>query len=129
MTAQENKDSAKTCAINSLLLEFEDGLQDHLLFLLNKARIIKIPLKENTQPINLRPYRHLGAWKDVIEQMTTEMLQAWVIQQSSSPYSSLVILVKKKDQPWHKCIDYKALNNQTIKENYLVPVIEEILDE
>lgn len=81
------------------------------------------------QPTNLRPYRHSSVQKDIIEQMMREMLRAGVIQQSSSPYSSLVILVKKKDQSWRMCIDYKALNCQKIKDRYPIPVIEELLNE
>lgn len=52
-----------------------------------------------------------------------------MIQKSTSPFSSQVILVKKKDGTWRLNIDYCQLNAITIVSKYPVPVIEELLDE
>jgi len=64
-------------------------------------------LKEGTFPINVRPYRYPALQKDVIEQTMREMLQAGVIRPSQSPYSSAIVLVKKKDGLWRLCVDYR----------------------
>ncbi|GKB92246.1 putative mitochondrial protein [Tanacetum coccineum] len=89
----------------------------------------KIPLKEGTQPINIRPYRHPPTQKDAIESMVKELLDSGVIRHSQSSFSSPVVMVKKKDGSWRMCIDYRQLNKQNVKDKFLIPLIEELIDE
>lgn len=57
------------------------------------------------------------------------MLSSGVIQHSNSPFSSSILLVKKKDGTFRFCVDFRHLNAITTKTKYPVPVIKELLDE
>lgn len=48
---------------------------------------------------------------------------------SSSPYASLVVLVKKKDNSWSLCVDYENLSSLTMKDHFSIPLIEDLMDE
>lgn len=88
-----------------------------------------IPLLPGASPVNVRPYRYPPTVKDEIERQVSEMLRTGLIQPSSSPFSSSVLLVKKKDGSYRFCVDFRHLNAITAKVRYPVPVIEELLDE
>jgi hypothetical protein len=57
------------------------------------------------------------------------MLQYGIVKHNTSPFSSPVLMVHKKDKSWRFCVDFWHLNALTIKRKYHVPIIDEFLDE
>ena len=67
-------------------------------------------------------------WEEVATQVQ-ELLDKDFILHSTSPFASLVLLVKKKDGSYRMCIGYKELNRATIKYRYSILRIDDLLDE
>jgi hypothetical protein len=61
--------------------------------------------------------------------MVKEMLDSGIIQHNYSLFASLVVLIKKKNGSWRLCINYRAVNKLTVKDKFLIPLIDDLLEE
>jgi hypothetical protein len=59
----------------------------------------------------------------------TKNLETSHIQQSKSPMASPVFFIKNKDSPWRLVQDYRMLNEMTVKNKYLLPLIPELINQ
>ena len=88
-----------------------------------------INLIPGSVPPNVRPYKYPYAQKSEIERMVAEMLEVGIIQPSQRYFYAPVVMVLKKEGAWHMCLDYRELNQLTIKDKFPIHVIDELLDE
>jgi hypothetical protein len=131
--ALERKGQEYNCAaaatMHSFLEEFADIFQDPKGLPLQHHCDHSIPLQPGAQPINIKPYRYPPAQKYEIERQIKEMLKQGIIQASSSLFACPVLLVKKKDDTWRFCVDYRHLNNITVNNKYPLAIVDDLLDE
>ena len=88
-----------------------------------------IPLKPGEQPSWKRSYRLSPAEKLEVETKIRDLLEKGWIEPSHSPYGAPVLFVGKKDGGLRMCVDYRALNDKTVKNRYPLPRIDDLLDE
>lgn len=93
----------------------------------SRSTTMKIELSNN-QPFTYRPYRMSPAEKNVAKEMVQELLESGIVRESISPFSSPILLVNKKDGKYRMCVDYRKLNNATIKDRYPLPRIDDQID-
>jgi hypothetical protein len=88
-----------------------------------------IELKPSTAPIYKTSYRMATPEIAELKEHIKELLQQGFIHPSSSPWGAPVIFVSKKDGTQRLCVDYHALNEVTIKNNYPLPRIDDLFDQ
>lgn len=117
----------ETREIKTLIDEFADIFSKNSDDIGKTDFIHKIKLTDEN-PFKSRAYRIPQAQKKIVEDEIEKMLRTGVIKKSNSPWSSPVVLVKKKDGSIRFCVDYRKLNSKTIKDNYPMPYIDETLE-
>ena len=82
----------------------------------------------NSHPIKQPARRIAPARRQEMEATVGELISQGVVERSNSPWSSAVVLVKKKDGTTRCCVDYRALNDVTVKDSYPLPRVDDTLD-
>jgi hypothetical protein len=79
------------------------------------------------KPIYTHPYRQSPAMQQIITEEVDKWFKHGVIRDSNSPWSSPIVMVKKKNGTWRMCIDYRKLNLCTVSDVYPLPPIDTLL--
>lgn len=87
----------------------------------------KLDMKDD-QPVVYRPFRLSFHERVQVRDMVKELKDADIVEDSSSPYTSPVLLVKKKTGEMRMCVDYRKLNASTIPDKYPLPRIDDQID-
>ena len=87
----------------------------------------RIDLLDET-PLKQRHRRIPPAMYEEVRSHLQQLKEGGIIQESSSPWSSPVVLVRKKNGKLRFCVDYRQLNQRTIKDSYALPRIDELMD-
>ena len=116
--------------LKELVDEFKDVFPDTL----PKGRppkrdiVHEIRTEEGAKPPSRPPYRLSPSEQDEMEEQVKDLLAQGFIRPSASPYGAPILFVPKKDGRWRMCIDYRALNKQTVKDQFPLPRIDSLLE-
>ena len=117
--------SAEQASLDAVLLKYKDVLCP------NPGRTEAAQLNictGDSRPVSSHPYRVPPRLKESVKEQLDQLLALGIIEPSSSPWSSSLVIVKKKDGGVRTCVDYRAVNAVTDPDPYQMPLIEEILD-
>nr|ABA92238.1 retrotransposon protein, putative, Ty3-gypsy subclass [Oryza sativa Japonica Group] len=89
----------------------------------------RIDLAPGTTPLHKRPYRMAANELAEVKKQLEELKEKGYIRPSTSPWGAPVIFVEKKDKTKRMCVDYRALNEVTIKNKYPLPRIDDLFDQ
>lgn len=88
-----------------------------------------IELLPGTMPISQAPYRMAPAELKELKTQLQELVDKGFIRPNMSPWGALVLFVKKNDDTMRLCIDYRKLNQVTVKNKYMLPRIDDLFDQ
>jgi hypothetical protein len=88
-----------------------------------------IELQPGTTPISRRPYKMTPKELAELKVQLNELMDKGFIRLSSSHWGCPALFVKKKDQSFRLCVDYRPLNAVTIKNKYPLPHIDILFDQ
>jgi hypothetical protein len=110
--------------------EFEDIFLEELPGMPpEKELYFTIDLKLGIEPIARMPYRMSTLELQELRMQLKELLYLGLIRPSVSPWGVLFIFIQKKDGSWRLYIDYRQLEKETIKNQYLLSRIDDLLDQ
>nr|GEZ12453.1 putative reverse transcriptase domain-containing protein [Tanacetum cinerariifolium] len=89
----------------------------------------QIDLIPGAAPVARAPYRLAPSEMKKLSDQLQELSDKGFIRPNSSPWGAPVLFVKKNDESFRMCIDYRELNNLTLKNRYPLPRIDDLFDQ
>lgn len=83
---------------------------------------------EDKTPFYCHPRRLSYKEKIEVKKIVQDLLEQGVIRPSNSPYTCPIVPVPKKNGEIRMCVNYKALNRVTVRDNYPLPLIDDCLE-
>ena len=114
--------------LENLLLQYHDvfALVDEEL---GETDVVSHAIDTGTSPpVQSTPRRLPYALRKELEEEMDTLLRTGCIEPSTSPYSSPLVLVRKKSGGLRVCVDYRALNQNTVADRYPIPRVDELVD-
>ena len=113
-----------------VVCEYVDVFPDELPGL-PPQRVVDFGIKFHygTSPISMTPHRMAPIELQELRVQLQELLDKGFIRPSTSPWGSLILFAKKKDETLRLCIDYRQMNRVTIKNRYPLPRIDDLFDQ
>ena len=108
---------------------YDELFQEPKVFPLQREIQHEIHLQYDAPLSNIGMYKMSSIEMEEIKKQVQELLNQGVIQPSTSPCISSIVLIPKKYGTWRMCVDYRALNKITVKNRYPLPRIDHLLDQ
>ncbi|KAL5007617.1 hypothetical protein ScPMuIL_016423, partial [Solemya velum] len=134
MSGKETVDDVTICSdltreqvgeLESLLSEFSDVLSD----VPKQTSLITHSVKTTTDiPIHRKPYPIPYALQDKVKKELQQMKELGIIEDSDSPYSAPMVLVKRPEASLRICIDFRELNRVTVFDPRPMPRMDDVLN-
>ncbi|CAI7844986.1 unnamed protein product [Closterium sp. NIES-54] len=128
---EEKPSSELPAAVKEVLEQYKDIMPDDLPAGVPPARTHEHEIMEEpgAKPVSRAPYRLSPTELTDMKKQIEYLLDRQLIRPSTSPYGAPVLFTPKPDGSLRMCIDYRALNKQTVKNKYPIPRIDDLLDQ
>ncbi|CAG2228135.1 Transposon Ty3-G Gag-Pol polyprotein,Transposon Ty3-I Gag-Pol polyprotein [Mytilus edulis] len=125
----ENLSQEKKRGVENLLNEYKDlfAASDRDL---GRTNLVRHTINTgNNAPVKQPPRRTPIHMREEVDRHVDDMLERGVIEPADGPWSSGIVLVKKKDGTTRFCVDYRKVNDLTVKDAYPLPRIDDSLEQ
>lgn len=92
------------------------------------THLVEHVIQTNSPPIKQRYYPLSPAMQKIVNEELDFMIENDIVEPSTSPWSSPIVMVQKKDGKWRFCVNYKRLNAVSIPDAYPLPYISDTID-